>query len=1331
MNKKIKGSGGGGKAGGSSGRVAQESPDSLRSIAYAQVLDLVSEGEIEGLANGLKSVYFNNTPLQNEDNTYNFTDTAVTLVNGTQSQDYIAGFPAVENENIVGVQIEKSGSGIVRQITNSEVDAVRIRISVPALSSQNTTNGDISGTTVQYAIDVQSNGGGYIPQVISPDGSTTATISGKTTSKYERSHRIALIGDAPWDIRVRRLTDDSTSSALQNKTYFESYTEIIDGKFRYPNSAIVGVRVDASQFSNIPTRAYDLKLLKVKVPTNYNPITRVYSGIWDGTFKVAWTDNPAWCFYDLITNTRYGLGDFIDSSQIDKWVLYSISQYCDELVDDGKGGTEPRYTCNIYLQNREEAYTVINSMASIFKGMPYWSSGSLTLGFDAPADPEYQFTNSNVVDGAFSYSGSSLKARHTVALVTWNDPEDNYKQKVEYVEDADSIARYGIVQTEVVAVGCTSRGQANRVGRWILFTEKSETETITFKTGVEGNPLRPSQIIQVADELRAGIRRGGRIVSATNTVIEIDDDSVKDQIEIVGGNISVILPNGSLETRLITNITDKTITCNSAFSDIPQKNSIWLIETNGTQFQLFRVMAVVEEEGGFAVTALEHNPNKYSEIEGGIQLAPRKITALSETPPSPTQLSAEESLFYVGSDSSVTVTLSWLSSVGATAYEVAYKVGDNNYITLPNTQSVSVDIPNAISGIYTFRVCAINSIGKRSIPSELVKTVFGKDSLYTIDVPVNITADSQSIITEDGAVQTGIILQWDAPESPWVTNYEVQWIRGSGNIDWGLITESALVNENYGSVANTETFGLDYGSILDPVPDADVGYNSRFTSQRVFTIAPVTTGIAYSIRVRAINNIGVQSDFVAIEYISYGDVTPPALIDNIIVRSGYKQLILNWTNPSDADFDYVEIFRNIVDNRVSSQKIGNIRGTSYVDSGLDINETYYYWARSVDRSGNKSDYTSMFAGTTAFIDSDQFSQEVMNLFSEAGAYGIEPVSALPASGDFVGQIKYDTTANALYRWTGTAWSDDIFSITSGSVNLASFAAGIEPVSIVSSLPSPSGYTGAKIVFLTSDNKMYRYTGTEWTSSVLATDINGTLAADNFSDSLRPVEVVSSLPSLGNFVGRTAVLTTDGKLYRYTSSGWSAAVPTTDLSGTITAGQIAANAITTDKLDANSVTSGKIEAGAITADKLAANSVTAGKIAAGAISADAIAANAITADKIQAGAIQTDKIAANAITGGLIAASGIITNSAQIDNGLITNAKIANLAVDSTKITDGTITNAKIANATITGAKIADLQVGTATFSVASATTGARLVITNSLIQVYDSNNVLRIRLGIW
>ena len=854
MNKKtIKGAGGGGGGkgggGGGSGRVAQESPDSLRSIAYASVLDLVSEGEIEGLAEGLKSVYFNETPLQNPNNSFNFTGARVVSTTGTQGQSYIEGFPNVENEIGVSTQVE-AATPIVRQISNSDIDAVRVRISIPVLTQQNTSNGDLNGASVQYAIDVQSNGGGYVPQILGAEwsantitrvsdtlaranqpvyqmqievtdfsnsavysvqyklqssstwltagiterasvisdtwwgwvevegtqrtlktftmpvqqaglwemrvvitsespyitavngnyGTPFATITGKTTSKYEKSHRVELTGDAPWDIRVRRITPDSTSAALQNKTFWESYTEIIDGKFRYPNSAIVGVRIDASQFDSIPRRSYDLKLLKVKIPSNYNPDTRAYSGVWDGTFKVAWTDNPAWCFYDLVTNSRYGLGGFIPEAQVDKWTLYAIGRYCDELVPDGFGGTEPRYTCNIYFQTREEAYTVINNMASIFRGMPYWASGAITLGYDAPSDPVYQFSNSNVVDGVFSYQGSAIKARHTVALVTWNDPEDFYRQKVEYVEDADGIARYGIVQTEVIAVGCTSRGQANRAGRWILFTEQSETELVTFKTGIEGNQIRPSNVIQIADEARAGTRTGGRVSTATTSVVTVDQN-VSGIANIGTGTLSVILPSGTLESRSISSVATSAITVSSPFTETPAPNAIWMVQTSTLSLQTFRVTSIVEEADGLSITALAHNPNKYAEVEQGLILAPRVISSLSIVPAAPNNLAASEILYEENADINVLVTLSWSPVDRATGYQVSYKVDDRNFINLPVTSATSIDIRNAVEGTYTFKVFAINSIGKRSLPTELTTQIYGK----TLP-PANVTNFAVNII---------------------------------------------------------------------------------------------------------------------------------------------------------------------------------------------------------------------------------------------------------------------------------------------------------------------------------------------------------------------------------------------------------------------------------------------------------------------------------------------------------------------------------------------------------------------------------------------------------
>lgn len=1006
----------GGKGGGGGGRVAQEAPDSLRSIAYASVLDLVSEGEIEGLANGLKSVYFNQTPLQNDNGSFNFTGATVVATNGSQAQSYIEGFPNVENELPVGLKVENS-SPIVRTINDEDIDAVRVRISIPQLTEQNLTNGDLNGSEVTYAIDIQSDGGGYVPQILSdgwtvgsvnkvsdisakatvpvtqisiginslgantdyivqyklqsePDtawtdkavswvdgtevnsvsgkfmqliasavniafgkrvytmpvkdfglwemrvvistgsagivsvagnsGIESATVKGKTTSKYERSHRLKLTGDAPWDIRVRRINLDATSVAVQNDIFWESYTEIIDGKFRYPNSAIVGVRIDSSQFTNIPTRAYDLKLIKVKIPSNYDPITRLYTGIWDGTFKVAWSDNPAWCFYDLITNTRYGLGDFIAESQVDKWILYAIGRYCDELVPDGFGGQEPRFTCNIYMQTREEAYNVVNSMATIFRGMPYWASGAITVGYDAPSDPVYQFTNSNVIDGSFNYSGSALKARHTVALVTWNDPDDFYRQKVEYVEDADGIARYGIIQTEVVAVGCTSRGQANRVGRWLLFTEQNETEIVTFRTGLEGFVARPSQIIQIADEMRAGTRLGGRIVSSTSNSVVLDAD-ISSVANISTGTISVILPSGNLETKNISNVSGSTITVSSNFSETPAVNAIWMVETSTLSLQTFKVVSVVETQDGVDITALAHNPDKYAYIEQGLKLAPRVVSSLSVVPNAPTNLSVAENLYEQGTEVKVLITLSWSPVANATAYAISYRYGNSNYINLPNTSTNSVDIRDAVDGQYTFKVFALNSLNSRSIPTELNATIYGKTA-----PPADVTGFTINIIG------TQAHLTWNAVPDLDLSHYVIRHSRS--------------------------TEGATYAKAVDLL--------TKVPRPAVSAIAPAMTGTYF---IKAVDKSGYESAN-STEIVALIDGIPDLNVIETIVESptfnGVKdEVVVNEENylilDTASDFDDIEgLFDDLDGDFDGGGGTTSTTGTYYFENFVDLGNVY-------------------------------------------------------------------------------------------------------------------------------------------------------------------------------------------------------------------------------------------------------------------------------------------------------------------------------------------------------------------------------------------------------
>lgn len=714
MKKTIRGAGGGGKGGGGGGRTPVEAEDSLQSKAYVKVLDLVGEGEIEGLVNGFRSIYIDGTPLQNADGTYNFNGLELDFRNGIQSQTVIPDFNTTESERAVGVEITVPNP-VIRTITNSAIDAIGVRISFPQLTSQNPKNGDIEGAEVSFMIERQTDGGGYQTVVVD-------TVIGKSTSKYERRYRVDLPGDGPWDIRVSRLTPDSTTVALQNATFWESYTEIVDGKFTYPNSAIVGMKIDASQFSAIPTRGYDMKLLRVKVPINYNPVTRAYSGVWDGSFYVAWTDNPAWIFYDILTSTRYGLGSFIPEAQIDKWSLYEIAQYCDELVPNGFGGTEPRFTCNAYIQSQQDAYKVLQDLASTFRGMSYWANGALTVAQDSPSDPAFLFSEANVVDGLFTYQGSSAKTRHTVALVTWNDPEDLYRQKIEYVEDAAAIARYGVIETQVVAFGCTSRGQANRVGRWLLYTEQYQTETVAFRTGLNGATVRPGQIIKIADRTRAGQRRAGRIVSSTTTSITVDSNISFNPATHV---VSAMMPDGSVEERQINTANARLITVSTPFSAAPV--GVWMVSSAAIEAQLFKVISISEaDDGTHDITAIAHDPSKYGFIEEGLALEPRSISSLTLVPESPAGLAITETLYEVNGEIRVKVTFSWNYVVGASTYLVTYSRDSLNPITLPVTSSNDVEILNAEPGEYFLSVTAISALNIRSVPSTTTGRVLGR-----------------------------------------------------------------------------------------------------------------------------------------------------------------------------------------------------------------------------------------------------------------------------------------------------------------------------------------------------------------------------------------------------------------------------------------------------------------------------------------------------------------------------------------------------------------------------------------------------------------------------
>lgn len=711
----------------------------LRSRAFANTLDAVSEGEIVGLVNGHKSIYLNGTQYQSDSGDYNFENVTVYTRVGTNDQSYLSGVPYVESETAVNVEL-KSTADVVRSVSNPDVNFVRVTLSVQSLFKQK-DDGSISGSSVDIAIDVQNDGGGYVQKI-------TNTISGKAQSKYQRSFLVYLNGDGPWDIRVRRLTEDSTDLKLQNKTYFDSYTEIIERRLRYPNTALVAMRFDSENFSGVPTRAFDMKLLKVKVPVNYDPEARTYTGSWNGTFKIAWTDNPAWCFYDVITNARYGIGSFIDASQVDKWALYTIAQYCDQLVPNGFGGYEPRFTCNMYLQSRVEAFKLVQDLASCFRSMVYWASGSLTLSQDSPSDPVALYTQANVLDGKFSYTGSSAKARHTVALVTWNDPADMYAQKVEYVEDQEAIARFGVVPTEVVAVGCTSRGQANRVGRWLLFSERYQSEVVSFATGIEGAVARPGQIIKVADASRAGARLGGRVKTATTTAITLDASVT---LGASTWTLYAMLPNGTVESRTVSGAVGAVVSVTSAFSAAPQAGAQWIMSTSTVEAQTFRVLSMSEQENGvIEITALKHYPDKYTAVENGLVLQTRDITALNDPPAATSNGSVSEYLYATLTDVRVGVNISWAQVTRAASYEISYTC-NNSTPVIGTSVAAAFEILNAPAGEYSITIRAVSSLGKKSVPYTFQASVLGKTGR-----PADVKGLQMTVQADTG------ILQWDS-----------------------------------------------------------------------------------------------------------------------------------------------------------------------------------------------------------------------------------------------------------------------------------------------------------------------------------------------------------------------------------------------------------------------------------------------------------------------------------------------------------------------------------------------------------------------------------------
>ena len=779
MTKIIRGSGGGPKK----PKEPVREPDTLDSRQFATLQDLVSEGEIEGFPSAkaytrdttnydnaaLKDIYFDKTPILDEDadvadlqdSDYNFKNVEFTPRYGTSNQTYIAGLKdSVAAAQTVNVSVTQAGGGVSRQVQaagggSPDPDAVRITLTWPIIQKAE-TDGDLRGSSVSLKIQIKYNGETGYTDVISD------TVSGRTTDPYQKDYLVNIdqtknSGNAfPVDIKVVRVTSDSDDELIQNAFTFTSFTTIIDDKQAYLNSAYFALRVDSKQFSSIPTRQYRLRGIKIRLPNNASVDSNTgrvtYSGAWTGTFGAAqWCSCPSWILYDLLCSQRYGFGEQIltsaekssfngNASRLDKFSFYSASQFANELVDDGDGGQEARFSCNVSIQTPSQAFDLINDLAGVMRCMPFWGAGSVTLSQDKPATTSYLFNLSNVSSDGFTYTGTSLKTRHTVFVVGYFNM-DSIDVDYETYEDTANVAKWGSIIKQVKAFACTSRGQAQRLGKYLAFTEQRESEVITFKTSINsGTVVRPGMVIDVIDPVRSGVRRGGRISSASTTVITVDNEDATNLTAANDAKLSVILPDGLTEQRDVNSISGAAITVASAFSQAPAAGSIWLLENDTVEAEQWRVLSVVEEEGGssYVISGSPYIEGKYANIESGISLPERKVSVLNAPATPPADLKAVEKLVVINGKAISRIIVSWKPSIGVIQYQLQYRFAQGTWYSF-TVASSSFEIDNSQVGEYEFKVASFsinltpsnltnditfNAVGKTTVPNDVTNLSF-------------------------------------------------------------------------------------------------------------------------------------------------------------------------------------------------------------------------------------------------------------------------------------------------------------------------------------------------------------------------------------------------------------------------------------------------------------------------------------------------------------------------------------------------------------------------------------------------------------------------------
>lgn len=734
----------GAKGGSDKPKTPTEAPDSLRSVAMAKMLIAVGEGEFEGTPTA-RDIFLDNTPLQDPQGNMNFPNVKWEWRTGAVDQTYIQGIPSIANETTIGTEL-RSGTPWIRAITNTQLSAVRVRFAWPALQSVD-SGGNINGYTIGYKVELATDGGAY-QEVLNE------AVSGKTTSVYERTRRIDLPrASSGWLMRITRLTANQNNNKISDTMQIAGFTEVIDAKIRYPNTALLFIEFSAEQFRSIPAVTVGCKARKWSVPSNYDPASRTYSGVWDGTFKEAYTNNPTWATLGITTNDRFGLGRRIKPWMVDKWELYRISQYCDQLVPDGKGGEEPRFICNLNLQSKADAWSLLRDISAIYRGMTYWAQGQVFTLADMPraTDFDFAYTRANVIDGKFTYSSASERTRYTRALISYDNPLNNYDTDVTAVTDAKLQRRYGDNPLEISAIGCTRESEAQRRGKWALLTN-SKDRAVTFKVGLDGRIPLPGYVIPIADELLAGRPVGGRISAVNGKVIKLDRDTQAKP----GDRLILNLPDGKCEGRTVQSVSGRQVTVTVAYSVAPEPELVWALDADDLAIPLYRVVSVARPEPGvFEISAVQYDPSKFDHIDTGARLEERPISVVPITVvPAPASVTLTSSYAVNQGIAISTMNISWPAVAGAVAYDVEWRKDSGNWIKVQRTGSTSVDVTGIYSGAYVARV--------RSVSAFEISSIWKSSSLTNLEGKVGLPPAVSFLTTTSELFGIGINLGFPA-----------------------------------------------------------------------------------------------------------------------------------------------------------------------------------------------------------------------------------------------------------------------------------------------------------------------------------------------------------------------------------------------------------------------------------------------------------------------------------------------------------------------------------------------------------------------------------------